>query len=566
MCDSDKIRAGGSDYVSWVKSQLSKLTKYGAVAFGGNVYPQMGKLSGIDHMFFEGSCFDQIREKIHSEFNSMARDGISFGAIDIRLIEGYSLLSANLAFRGAVEEGVESIGYVWTLVKGEPNEQFVDLFQLYCERISASVFREKSLVAISALSQPVLYSEEDLKEVVEVGVIEITEALAASDCIVWRADEAEKMLVSFVDSGGFLENESIEIPFGKGIAGMCHSQGKSLNIERLQSSDYLKENLGISESYNGKMVKDNDWQSALFSPLKNEVETFGVASVYSRREYGFSNFELTIFEAFAQRMTVAMAHALQVRKWNRVNAKIEKDAPIYTVGVEAMRVAHDAVNKIGDAQDALNYVLTNYKMDKKSNIYKNIVACSGYLALSLLQLKRLTKAARMQKKELKSENRKVKKFLSSLLKNYIDDPENRNITIELVGKQDIGFRIDEVQLSAALANLIENSIFFVKSEHSRSGGIIRVTYKLAGGKVIIEVFDNGPGIRNEWKPRIFDFFFTRKGNRGLGLGLGIAKNIIERHGGDISIQGEWGEWIKFVISVPLDNRGKGEYEKNNMDR
>jgi signal transduction histidine kinase len=67
---------------------------------------------------------------------------------------------------------------------------------------------------------------------------------------------------------------------------------------------------------------------------------------------------------------------------------------------------------------------------------------------------------------------------------------------------------------------------------------------------IVTVADNGPGILPEHLPQIFEPFFTTK-SRGTGLGLYIIKQIIEYHGGNITVLSKIGMGTKFTISLPL---------------
>jgi signal transduction histidine kinase len=73
----------------------------------------------------------------------------------------------------------------------------------------------------------------------------------------------------------------------------------------------------------------------------------------------------------------------------------------------------------------------------------------------------------------------------------------------------------------------------------------------AGGKVIVRIADDGPGIPQEILPRIFDPFFTTKDvGEGSGLGLSIVHGIVERHGGSIAVDSEVGRGTTFTVTLP----------------
>lgn len=82
--------------------------------------------------------------------------------------------------------------------------------------------------------------------------------------------------------------------------------------------------------------------------------------------------------------------------------------------------------------------------------------------------------------------------------------------------------------------------------------MIRVSYESvqrAGRSALrVTVRDNGPGLNVEQKRRVFEPFYTTR-HKGTGLGMTIAKRIIEAHGGDIAV-GDGGPGAEFVITLP----------------
>jgi signal transduction histidine kinase len=67
--------------------------------------------------------------------------------------------------------------------------------------------------------------------------------------------------------------------------------------------------------------------------------------------------------------------------------------------------------------------------------------------------------------------------------------------------------------------------------------------------VVLEIEDDGPGIPQEIRERIFEVFYSSRGG-GTGLGLPIARQIIEKHGGTIELHSEEGRGTRFTIHLP----------------
>jgi two-component system, NtrC family, sensor histidine kinase KinB len=100
-----------------------------------------------------------------------------------------------------------------------------------------------------------------------------------------------------------------------------------------------------------------------------------------------------------------------------------------------------------------------------------------------------------------------------------------------VGNELPAVRADPVSVNSALTNLLSNALKFTPA-----GGEVTVSAEENGDHVLFSVADSGPGIPSEFRARIFEKFFrvpAPAGPSGAGLGLNIAKNIIEAHGGQI---------------------------------
>ena len=107
--------------------------------------------------------------------------------------------------------------------------------------------------------------------------------------------------------------------------------------------------------------------------------------------------------------------------------------------------------------------------------------------------------------------------------------------------------LDRQQIKQALINLIDNAIGAIKKEGSIS---FAVTYDSILKRTRIEVADDGPGINNQDKTRLFEPNFSTK-KAGMGLGLTIVSTIIADHNGFISVQDNVPKGAKFVIELPV---------------
>jgi len=104
-------------------------------------------------------------------------------------------------------------------------------------------------------------------------------------------------------------------------------------------------------------------------------------------------------------------------------------------------------------------------------------------------------------------------------------------------------------MQQVLKHCIENAI-----KYSPERSPIAVSATLKNGKIVIGVADRGPGIEEGERLRIFDRFYRgrrhRFGTKGTGMGLAIAKGIVEAHGERIWLESESGQGATFYFSLP----------------
>jgi len=105
---------------------------------------------------------------------------------------------------------------------------------------------------------------------------------------------------------------------------------------------------------------------------------------------------------------------------------------------------------------------------------------------------------------------------------------------------------DPDQMSQVFLNLLINAIHAMPAK-----GRLRIALDLVGSQVKTVVADTGHGIPEEDLPKIFHpFFTTKESGQGTGLGLTVAHNIVQEHGGTITVESKSGEGTAFTILLP----------------
>ncbi|HEU4729634.1 MAG TPA: ATP-binding protein [Kofleriaceae bacterium] len=113
-------------------------------------------------------------------------------------------------------------------------------------------------------------------------------------------------------------------------------------------------------------------------------------------------------------------------------------------------------------------------------------------------------------------------------------------------------KLDRDRMWQVLSNLLNNAVKFTPP-----GGRVEVRVERSATELTIVVADTGPGIAPDALPRVFDrYFTTSRGNQGNGLGLYIAKGIVEAHGGRIQVDSAGGQGATFRIAIPVTPGGE----------
>jgi signal transduction histidine kinase len=134
--------------------------------------------------------------------------------------------------------------------------------------------------------------------------------------------------------------------------------------------------------------------------------------------------------------------------------------------------------------------------------------------------------------------------------------EGKHLTTKVEGP-DFSVDVDADRLTQAIVNLISNAVKF-----SPEGGAIKITTNQKDEHVLVEIADQGPGIPDKFKVDIFERFKQVESeahkHKGTGLGLPIAKQVIEAHGGRIGVKDNQGGGTIFWFTIPLQKEETAE--------
>jgi len=197
--------------------------------------------------------------------------------------------------------------------------------------------------------------------------------------------------------------------------------------------------------------------------------------------------------------------------------------------------------------------LTSVKMNVQ--IFAQDVSLEGYnkrrLEITLKEIQRLEKLlsdvldfARPVSLNLKKTN--PNNVIMQCIENLRPQIEEKQIEIKFNYTKNMpSFLLDEEKIKQALYNLLLNAVQAVDK-----GGRIEINGKIKKENLIIRIIDNGCGIKKSDMPFIFDPFFSTK-SKGTGLGLPLARKIIEAHGGIINVKTRRPKGVCVEVVIPV---------------
>jgi len=265
---------------------------------------------------------------------------------------------------------------------------------------------------------------------------------------------------------------------------------------------------------------------------------------------------LAVVRHNVQRTRVARRRQESERLLTELNhqlaAELHNKEHLATLGQKSVEFAHDLRSPLTAVQGFLE-LLARDLAESKEKLGERWKETSEYLDLIERSVTRCRELSEMWLNLGKAAaNRRlvgVEALLREIAADLASRAAARAVRLEVQpGASPCAVSVDPLHIRRALENLVTNAIEAV----APGQGQVQLSYELAGTQVHICVADNGCGIKAEHLSKIFEPFFTTKQQTGTGLGLLIAKQAAEAHGGCLRIESEPGRGTRAYLSLPAD--------------
>ena len=288
-------------------------------------------------------------------------------------------------------------------------------------------------------------------------------------------------------------------------------------------------------------------QAAAYVPLKVGVKSIGVMVLESRSS------ERTTLEAIAGLVALALERARFLQEVSRTEALRQSDE---LKSALLASVSHDLRTPLTSIRAAVDNLLQSDIEWDKSALHEFHVIISEEVSRLTRLVQNLLEMARIEAGELRLSKEWVS--MREVFNNVLDrvDARRDHHVIIVTGDAETLVKIDSRLIAEALTNIVENA-----AKYSPAGSDISLEATIRDGELSIDVKDQGQGIAPDEIAHVFEKFFrSRHQHRsaGTGMGLAIARGIIEAHGGKIWVESTAGEGAAFTITLPVEVKEASE--------
>ena len=401
--------------------------------------------------------------------------------------------------------------------------------------------QQRFLAEVSATLSRSLEHTDTLESVVRLPVPTLADA-----CILDVLDEAGKLCRfthargDFASIGALLERftPALELPA---------TQDDALPLARTQVVSVVTEqwlSAHCGDPAEARLLQQLGVRSLMMIPLVARAKPIGMMTLLgfdpARR---FDASDAVVAENFAGRAALAI-----------VNARLYRDAQRATRARDEVLgvVSHDLRNPLSAISMCSRVLADNPPADAaaRRELANTIHESTTWMSRMIQDLLDVS-AIEAGVLSIVCENEQLRPILVRAAELFTRAAEERGVALTVdVAAGDPGVHADAERLVQAVANLIGNAIKF-----TQPGGRVAVTARVRDPEIEIAVEDTGRGIPEHELPHIFDrYWHTRGADAGAGLGLAIAKGIVEAHGGRIVVASTAGAGSRFSLLLPPPRR------------
>ncbi|GEM_PF-1658241 len=369
----------------------------------------------------------------------------------------------------------------------------------------------------------VFHAAADLRELLDAGLAECVKGLEAEKgSLLLHERQAAELVVAGVYGACPAGIQGQRLPVGQGVAGHVALRREPLRVEDI--------------ARDGRFIPRKSARYATGSflcvPVQVDGALLGVLSVADRGDRRpFSEQHLRVAVALADELAIALRRVEQVEVWRRVQQEL------------ISKLAHELRNPLDGALRFINLTLADHSPEECRQRYL-LASKQGLERLSGIVdgLVGLSHGARASEAPAQ-----VNDLIRQALALLEGKAHERSVRVEL----DLADGMPPVPGGMGLFQVFTNLVSNALDAMAAGGGTLSVTSRWVDGAVVVRVADTGCGMPPQVLERLFTPFFTTKPpGKGMGLGLAVCREVVDRLRGRIEVVSKPGRGTVFTVAVP----------------
>lgn len=402
-----------------------------------------------------------------------------------------------------------------------------------------------------------LGSAFDLQHVLEVIMDLVFEHVKADRGMILLTDDAGQLsprIARVRDETERRKKDDERIPIQRDGDPPIHASQTIIQYVMEKGEGVLSSNAMTDQRFSkGKSVHNLGIRSALCAPIrarrldgKDGDEIIGVIYIDSSvRNYTYSTDQLRLLTAIGLQAGLAIQNAKLYRQGlqaERLAAVGETTAALSHSIKNILQALHGGsdVVEMGFRSSNMNQAQKGWKIVER-NLNKIYGLTTNLLAYS-------------RPREPKLEMVQLKGIIDECRELVAAQANEKGVMVVSDVDPDMPpMALDADGIHQVVVNLLSNALDAVEERK----GLVRVLAKFEAEQrqAVVEVIDNGSGVPPSMMKHMFELFHSTKGNRGTGLGLAVAKKIVEEHEGSIAVKSKENEGTTFTVRLPTRGRG-----------
>ena len=377
----------------------------------------------------------------------------------------------------------------------------------------------------------------DLDAVLESVMSVATEVMQVeASCLVLVDDETGDLQFHVARGAQADAVKPIRMKQGEGIVGWVAESGKPAIVN----------DVAADPRFYSKVDEDSGFETRaiLCVPLATKNRLWGAIEIINKLDGGdFDQDDLRLCEAVAAQAAIAIENAM-------LHADIVRTERLAAIGHTIAGLAHCIKNVLHGIQGGSYMVDLGLRKEDPQTLSRGweIVRKNNAFMQDLV-LDMLTYS---KERQPECEPADLNEIVEGICDLMAQKAAQRGVTIVWTRNPDLSeVVLDPKGIRRCLLNLVSNAVD--ACDEMQDGRVEVLTETPDNGMFGIKVSDNGCGISDEDKEKLFQVFFSTKGSKGTGLGLPVTHKIITEHGGQIGVDSKAGGGTTFTITLPLRN-------------